>query len=48
MSTLLKTETQVDSLIQVMKKYDLDISGYDPFFIIRSLDRRLQAIQCES
>ena len=43
-----KMELQVERLIRIIRKYDLDISGYDPFFLNRSLERRLQTIQCES
>lgn len=38
-----------DELIRVMDQiHELDISGFDPAFLVRSLERRLQAIDCVS
>ncbi len=45
------TDTQAapDELIRVMDRaHGLDISGFDPSFLVRSLERRLQTIGCVS
>ena len=41
-------EIQADPLIRIMSHHGFDVSCYDLFFLLRSRDRRMQSMGCES